>query len=114
MSDSSELLALRVRLRFRQRGLLRIAIGGRSGARLPRLFRSILGSALGLDVGGAENTVAPVLAFRQRLRIVFEGVGRGLGPAVNHWQCAVLLHQQELQVSALALDGTRNNIAGHA
>ena len=91
-----------------------ISVGSRSGARLPRLFGSILGSALGLNVGGVEDAVASELAFGQRLRVVLEGVGRSLGPAVNHREGAVLLHQQELQVGALALDRAGNNIAGYA
>src|SRR5271157_82041 len=114
MSTSGESLSLRARLCLCQRGLLRTAVSSRSRARLSRLFGSVLGGALGLNVGGAKNAIASKLAFRQGLGIVFEGVGRGLGPAVNHRQCAVLLHQQELQVSTLALDGAGNNISGHA
>src|SRR5271165_7196618 len=114
LSTSSELLSRRARLRSCQGGLLRIPVGRRSRARLPRLFGSVLGSALGLNVGGAEDAVPSKFPFREGLGVVLEGVGRGLGSAINHWECAVLLDQQELHVSALALDGSRDNIAGHA
>src|SRR5208283_2780808 len=86
ISSFSGLLALRSRLRSRQRRLLRVSVGGWSSPRLARLFGSILGSALGLNIGGTEYAVAPELAFGQGLRIVLEGIGRRFSPAVHDRQ----------------------------
>src|SRR5271166_2119762 len=109
-STSGELLTMRARLRSCQRGLLRVAISSRSRARLPR-FGSVLGSALGLNVSGMKDAIASKLSFCQGLCVVLESIRRGFRAAVNHRQSAVLLHQQEFQVRALALDGTGNDIA---
>src|SRR5208283_4401132 len=110
MSTSAGLLALCTRLRSGQRRLLGVPFSSRSGAGLP-LLGSILGGALGLNVGGAENAVASKFSFSQGLRVVLESVGRSFSSAVNHLQRAVLFHQQELQMCALALDGAGNNIS---
>src|SRR5271165_3212356 len=75
MSTSSRLLALRTRLRSRQRRLLGVALRSRSSAGLPGLG-SILGGALGLNVGGAEDAIASKFSFCQGLCVVLEGVGR--------------------------------------
>src|SRR6202012_1370398 len=77
-----------------QGGLLRGALRGRSCAGLGRVF----GSALGLDVGGVENAIVSELAFRQRLRVVLEGVRGRLAAVINHGQRAILLDQLKLQV----------------
>src|SRR5579883_1661819 len=72
--------------------------------RVARFRRSILGSALGLQRLGVKHAVFAEAPFREGLGIVFERIGRRLGPGVAHRQTQVLLHQDELHMRAVALD----------
>src|SRR5579864_5812994 len=63
--------------------VLRHALSGLS-ARSSGLtgFRRVLRCALGLQLLGVENAVAPETAIRQSLRVVFKSVRRGFGSRI--------------------------------
>src|SRR5947209_14305776 len=93
--------------------LLRAAL---LGAYLLRaaLLGSVLGSALGLQVGGMEDAITPEVSFGERLRIIFKSIGRGFAAGVDHRDQVAVLAEHKFHPRSGALDGAGCDVAGHA
>ena len=51
----------------------------------------VLGGALSLELGGVEDTVVAVGAYREGLGVVLEGIGRGFGALIADLKGTALL-----------------------
>src|SRR6516164_11023494 len=109
-----KLLALASRLGIFEFSLLLAWIASRHRSRLAVLFRRVLRSALGLNIGGPEDAVFAIFAFGQRLSVVLESVRWSFGAAVHHWNHAAFFDELELEVGSLALDGAWSDVASDA
>ena len=84
--------------------------GGGSG----RCGGGVLRGALGLQLGGVEDAVTAVGADGESLRVVLEGVGRGLGALVDDGELAALFEEVEGGVGSGAVDAAGSYVAGDA
>src|SRR5664279_1966323 len=109
--SGGKLLALGARLGSAQLRLLGILARHRSRS---RLLGCILRGAFSLDVGRMEHAIVSPLAFGQCLSIVFKSVWRSLAARVNHGNRPPFFGQQKFEMSPLALDRSRSDVAGHA
>ena len=66
-----------------------------------------------MQLGGMEDAIPAVGAHGERLRTVFEGVGRRLNALVADLQRVTLLGEDKMCVGAAALDGIGRHIAGY-
>src|ERR1700683_1024280 len=72
-----------------------------------RRTRRIRRGALGLQGLGVEDAIAPEVTIGERLRVIFESIGRRFGPVVRHQEQLILLHQDKLNMGTRSLDRSR-------
>ncbi len=78
------------------------------------LSRSILRSALRLQLRRMENAIASKGANGQSLRIVLERIRRRLVALIRNPQLVRVLDQHELRIGPFMPDRARLHVAGHA
>src|ERR1700675_2675083 len=83
---------------------------GRSGSGLRRILRR----ALGLQLLGVKNAIAPEFAIGQGLRVVLKSVGRGFGPGIRNGQRKIIFLQHEIDAGSRALNRARHYVSRYS
>src|SRR5579884_4316594 len=86
------------------------ALGGACVDRQLSRLDLVFGGALGLDFGGAEDTVFVQFAIRQGLRAILESIGKRLSAGVGDFKPELVLDQDKLDLTADAMDGARFDV----
>ena len=85
-------------------------LSGRSGSGLRRVLRR----ALGLQLLGVENAIAPEFAIGQGLRVVLKSVGWGFGPGIGNGQRQIVFLQHEIDAGSRTLDRSRHYVSSYS